>query len=68
LYSRFFILLLKQLGLLVSALIISRFLSFRTPVYFLSAIAFAIRSPSIAALTIPPAYPAPSPQGYKFLI
>ncbi len=28
----------------------------------------AIRSPSIAALTIPPAYPAPSAQGYKFFI
>jgi hypothetical protein len=26
----------------------------------------AILSPSIAALTIPPAYPAPSAQGYKF--
>ena len=25
----------------------------------------ATRSPSIAALTIPPEYPAPSPQGYK---
>ena len=24
--------------------------------------------PSTAAVTIPPAYPAPSPQGYKFLV
>ncbi len=28
----------------------------------------ATLSPSIAALTIPPAYPAPSAQGYKFFI
>lgn len=27
--------------------------------------AIAHLSPSIAAVTIPPAYPAPSPQGYK---
>ena len=30
--------------------------------------ASAQRSPSIAAETIPPAYPAPSPQGYNPLI
>ena len=29
-------------------------------------IAFTQFTPSIAALTIPPAYPAPSAQGYKF--
>ena len=28
----------------------------------------ATLSPSIAALTIPPAYPAPSPQGKRFFI
>ena len=38
--------------------------------YFFNAIEIveAIFSPSIAALIIPPAYPAPSPQGYKFFI
>ena len=33
----------------------------------ISAIFSATRSPSMAALIIPPAYPAPSPQGNKLL-
>ena len=32
---------------------------------FLPTTAIAHFSPSIAAVTMPPAYPAPSPQGYK---